>query len=339
MYGEGNTPTVPSMGIKVGWKGRSASPYAFICNRPEFGIALQVDGLAAADALNGPGLGNIYSVFGYFDRPLLTVKGFCLEYSAGYGLGFSFSKLYDPVSNPYNRLLSIPVNSHIQLGLQAKIDLSDKYYAGLGLWFNHNSNGAVNFPNRGTNAHLLALSIGMRNHRNSVFAAKPVDDGFRPGFQFDVMLSGGVMSNEAYWDYCFDNTGGGDNRYYLKYAFTTDVMYKYCRTHASGIGLDFFVTPFCKHISEYDGRGTDYEPMAFGVSIKHEMRYRNATLTAGLGRYIYDNDGIARNKKYYQMVLIKYHFPALWNTYTGLVLKAHKFMAAESIQISLGKSF
>ena len=69
------------------------------------------------------------------------------------------------------------------------------------------------------------------------------------------------------------------------------------------------------------------------------MCYRNLTVTAGVGRYLYDNDGLGRKKILYQMVNIKYHFPELADTYAGIVLKAHKFMAAESIQLCIGKRF
>jgi len=339
LYGEGVSPVIPTLGVKVGWRDRSASPYARLCRQPEYGIALQVDGLADATALNGPGMGNIYSLYGYFDRDVLQLGRFSLGYSGGYGLGLSFSHLYDPVTNPWNRLLSVPVNSHIAMGVQAKVILSSRYFAGLGFYFNHNSNGAVNFPNRGYNAFELSLALGMRDTHEPETPREWVDDGFKPHFQFDVQLSGGVMSNEAYWDYCFENTGGGDNMYYPKYAFTADCLYKYSRIHATGLGFDVFATPFYKQIAQYDGRGIDYDPIAYGISLRHEMRYRNVSLTAGLGRYLYDNDGIARNKKLYQLVLIKYHLPTLYDTYAGIILKAHKFMAAECIQLTLGKSF
>ena len=150
LYGEGVAPVIPVVGVKVGWRDMSSSPYASICKRPEYGLAIQVDGLADATALNGPGMGNIYSLYGYFDRNFIDYKGFTLGYSAGYGLGFSFSKLYDPLNNPWNRLLSVPVNSHIVVGVQAKIALSRRYNAGIGFYFNHNSNGAINFPTGGT---------------------------------------------------------------------------------------------------------------------------------------------------------------------------------------------
>ena len=55
--------------------------------------------------------------------------------------------------------------------------------------------------------------------------------------------------------------------------------------------------------------------------------------------YLYDNDGLGRNQKLYQMVNVRYHFPCLADTYAGIVLKAHKFMTAESIQLCIGKRF
>ncbi len=339
LYGE-SAPTIPSVGVKFGWKDYSDSPYAFICNHPEYGIAFQVDGIADAKAVNGPGLGNVYSVFGFFDRDIIRAGRFSFGYSGGFGLGICPSKLYDPETNPWNLIFSTPVNSHITFGLQAHYMLTQRYYTGVGFYFNHYSNGATNFPNRGFNGFELSLLFGMNAKEAEIAVPKePVDDGFRPHFQFDVQFSGGVMGNEAYYDYYVDNMGGGKNKHYPKFAFQADCLYKYCRTHATGIGLDLFVTPFCKHIAEYDGRGIDYDPVSVGISVQHEMSYRNLSLNVGVGRYLYDNDGLARNKILYQLVNIKYHFPDLADTYAGIVLKAHKFMAAESIQLCIGKRF
>ena len=94
IYGEGVAPIIPTVGLKIGWRDFSDSPYAFICNHPEWGIAFQMDGLGDAEAIDGPGLGNIYCLYGYFDRLLLQTSRFSLGYSAGFGLGCCFSKLY-----------------------------------------------------------------------------------------------------------------------------------------------------------------------------------------------------------------------------------------------------
>jgi hypothetical protein len=59
----------------------------------------------------------------------------------------------------------------------------------------------------------------------------------------------------------------------------------------------------------------------------------------GVGRYLHHHDGLARNKAFYQLVTVKYRFPQLGNMYTGIILKAHKFKAAECIQICVGKEF
>ncbi|MBO4557025.1 MAG: acyloxyacyl hydrolase [Bacteroidales bacterium] len=350
IFGEGVAPVIPTFGVNVGWRDYSDSPYAVICNHPEYGLAFQIDGLADAVAIDGPGLGNLYCLYGYFDRAFVQTDRFRLGYFAGFGLANCFSKRYDPVTNPKNLLISTMINSRIKFGIQTQYQFTKRYYAGIGFYFNHTSNGAVNFPNRGYNAYELTLSLGMRDKAE---IAKPVpavkDDGFKPKFQFDVQASAGVMSNEDYFDYREKSGLGGDNMYFPKYSFDADVLYKYCRTHATGIGLDLFVTPFCDEISKYlymyrlidnpEATKEEFEPVAVGISIVHEMCYRNLSVTAGLGRYLYDNDGLGRKKKLYQMVNIKYHFPELGDTYAGIVLKAHKFMAAESIQLCIGKRF
>ena len=39
------------------------------------------------------------------------------------------------------------------------------------------------------------------------------------------------------------------------------------------------------------------------------------------------------------MVTVKCYFPKFADTYAGVILKAHKFKAAESIQFCVGKRF
>ena len=106
-----------------------------------------------------------------------------------------------------------------------------------------------------------------------------------------------------------------------------------------GTGVDLVVTPFCDQIAEHDGRGEAYDPVSYGISILHELSYRNFSTMVGLGRYLHHHDGLARNKILYQLVTVKYYFPQLADMYTGIVLKAHKFKAAESIQVCIGKRF
>lgn len=340
LFGKNVAPAFPTFDVKLGWADYGSSPYASICKHPEVGVGFQFDGLAGVKAANGPGLGNIYSLYGYIDRPLLVLGGFSLGYSGEFGLGFMFNKRYDPVTNPWNVVISSPVNAHISLGLQVQYAVTPRYDAGIAFFFNHHSNGAVTFPNYGLNAFELALRIGMKSPGNLAEQHhESVDDGFKPGFQFGIQVSGGILSNEACFEKTLEETGAWVNNRYSKYSFEANVLYRYCRTHATGLGFDLFVTPFCDKIAEYDGLGETYGPVSCGFSILHELSYHNFATMVGLGRYLHHNDGLARNKTFYQLVTIKYYFPQLGDIYAGIILKAHKFKAAESIQLCVGKRF
>ena len=340
LFGENVAPAFPTFDIRLGWADYSPSPYASICKHPEMGVGFQFDGLADVMAANGPGMGNIYSLYGYIDRPLLVLGGFSFGYSGEFGVGLMFNKRYDPVTNPWNVVISTPVNAHISLGLQAQYAISERYDAGIGFFFNHHSNGAVSFPNYGLNAFELALRLGMKSPRGEAELHRgTVDDGFQRHFQFGIQVSGGIMSNEANYWRSIEEEGVWVNDRYPKYAVEVNALYRYCRTHATGLGVDLFVTPFCDEIAKHDGRGETYDPVSYGISVLHELSYRNFSTMVGLGRYLHHNDGLARNKILYQLVTVKYYFPAMADMYTGIVLKAHKFKAAESIQVCVGKRF
>ncbi len=337
LYGEGVSPVFPSFSARVGWQDMSGSPFAALCKHPEIGLNFQVDALSAFKTAKSPGIGNIYSLHGYFDRPVLVAGRFSLGYTLGLGLAMSFSNLYG--SNPANWLLSTPANVRISLGINTKVFVSKRVFLGLAASFNHSSNGAVKFPNRGVNAFEFSLLAGMKNRPSNADAAEIEDDGFRRKFVFELQLTGGVMSNEAYFEYRLEKDGVWDNVYRPKWSVQGAALYQYARMHASGLGVDMFVTPFCDEIARYDGRDTAYTPVSVGISLLHEARYRNLALMVGVGRYLYDNDGLARNKKYYQLVNVRYHLPQLWGMFVGCTLKAHKFRAAESVQFCLGKRF
>lgn len=340
LFGENVAPTFPTFDLRLGWTDNSASPFASILKHPEVGVGFQIDNLECIKAANGPGMGNIYSLYGYIDRPLLVLGGFSLGYSGEFGVGFMFKNRYDPVKNPWNMVISTPANAHISLGIQAQYAITPRYDAGIGFFFNHHSNGAVAFPNYGLNAFELALRVGMKSPRAPAEPDRePQDDGFKRGFQFGVQVSSGIMSNEANYWRSIEEEGIWVNDRYFKYAFEVNALYRYCRTHATGLGFDLFFTPFCDKIAEHDGRGESYEPVSYGISILHELSYYNFSIMVGLGRYIHHNDGLARNKILYQLVTVKYYFPKAGDLYTGIVLKAHKFKAAESIQLCLGKRF
>lgn len=340
LFGEKVAPVFPTFDVKLGWADNSSSPFASICKHPEVGIGFQFDGLAGVKAVNGPGMGNIYSLYGYFDRPFLTVGGFSLGYSGEFGLGFVFSRLYNPDTNPWNVMISSPVNAHISLGLQAQYALSRRFDVGIGLFFNHHSNGAVTFPNYGLNAFELAMRVGMKSPRSvEKQPLEPEDDGFKRRFQFAVQFSGGIMSNEASQLKTLEEKGTWENDRYFKYSFQVNAFYRYARTQASGLGFDLYVTPFCDKIAESDGQGLKYDPVSCGISVLHEMSYRDFSLMVGLGRYLHHNDGLEQAQVLYQMVTLKYYFPKAADIYLGIVLKAHRFRAAESIQFCLGKRF
>ena len=341
LFGENVAPTFTTFESRLGWTDESRSAFADICKHPEIGVGFQLDALQSIQAANGPGMGNIYSVYGYFDRPILVLGGFSFGYSGEFGLGFMFRNRYDPVVNPWNVVISSPVNAHISMGVQAQYDITPRYNAGIGFFFNHHSNGAVSFPNYGLNTFELALRVGMKAPRTQAAPAlePAVEKVFKRGFQFGLQVSSGIMSNEANYWRSIEEEGVWVNDRYFKFALDASVLYRYYPTQASGLGFDLFVTPFCDKIAEHDGRGETYVPVSYGISVLHELSYKDFSLMAGVGRYLHHHDGLARNKKLYQLVMVKYYFPQVGDIYTGIVLKAHKFMAAECIQVCVGKRF
>lgn len=96
LFGKDVAPSFPTFDLKFGWTDHSTSPYASIRKHPEVGIGFQLDALSTIKAANGPGMGNIYSIYGYIDRPLLVLGGFSLGYSGEFGVGLMFNNRFNP---------------------------------------------------------------------------------------------------------------------------------------------------------------------------------------------------------------------------------------------------
>lgn len=96
---------------------------------------------------------------GLFFEPLLMPRRrtyYALRFSAGLAY---LSRVYDPVSNPSNRYVSLPVSTQIGAGLTVHHRLTSLLHLTLTGQFMHISNGGTRQPNQGLNIPSLAVGL------------------------------------------------------------------------------------------------------------------------------------------------------------------------------------
>ena len=119
----------------------------------------------------------------------------------------------------------------------------------------------------------------------------------------------------------------------MAYSASADVMYRYARRWASGLGVDVFYGDYDKRVKEISVlRGYDetISPWSLGIAAKHEVFYHQLSLNVSLGFYLYRKMGTWAKEfetPYYERVGLNYSFPKFGGLKIGVNVKAHKTKA------------
>jgi len=281
--------------------------------------------------------GNILSLYGEFARPLLRRRRWELDYTLALGAGWSRHK-YNTQDNIDNELIGSRWLIYVGLGTHATFHFAHAWGVRLGLDFYHHSNGALNRPNKGLN--ILSPSVGLvyqPYYDASIKSAGSIRKPFRRYWYLNVAVGVGARTLEEEWQYTQFILNPDDADYrtsqfrlYTTLSMQADVMYRYARRWASGVGTDFFYA--CNAVGRINeinalvGQEGGAKPWSAGLAFKHEAFYRNLSFNASLGFYLYRKDGYMGEhlkKPYYERIGVNYAFPALGGLKAGFNVKAH----------------
>lgn len=137
-------------------------------------------------------LGNFYGSYAFIEFPFFKKSSYELCAKLGSGLAYT-SKVYDPLLNPKNALISSHVNTLICFGLKNKFTIN-RHQIILGIDLTHFSNGAYKVPNIGVNMPFISLGYGCKFKTNPT----PTDTSFKQSLPFQKLLFGmsAVYSNK-----------------------------------------------------------------------------------------------------------------------------------------------
>ncbi len=283
-------------------------------------------------------LGHFLTLYGAFDRPLLRCQRWQLAYTLRTGIAFG-NHPYNPRTNVDNELIGSRLTIYVGLGLLASYRLSPRHELVGGVLYGHHSNGALARPNKGENhiTPVVGIRSGLSHHKNSrpTYLVSPTPNSPRSPFprHWYAMLRLGVGGKTLLEDWQqtqFRTPPGAPDyrtshfRLYAAYSASADLMCRYARRWASGVGADVFYGTYYDHLPMPSSSPTS--PWSVGLALRHEAYYHQLSVDMSLGAYLFRRMGDhAREveKPYYERIGLSYHFPRWGGLRVGFSIKAH----------------
>ncbi len=291
-------------------------------------------------------LGNIITLYGKFSRPLWKNQHWQWSYYLGTGLGYSHTKYNttDCIDNEF-------IGSHWNIFFTAGTFLSYRITPNLnikgGIDFSHHSNGALYRPNKGFNSFgpFIALESNLGNSKQQegdkgateAESHSASTSSFQRYWFLELSVGGGAKTLLEDWQLTQFHTNPSDPNYrtskfsvYGAFSLQTDVMYRYARRWASGLGVDVFYGDYANRIAHLDAANgytqEPHSPWSVGIAMKHEVYYGNLSARMGVGYYLYRHMGVEAKtieKPYYERIGLFYTFHK-WNCIAiGFNVNAH----------------
>ena len=282
-------------------------------------------------------LGNTLSLYGTFQRAIHRNKHWETSYSLSGGIGYT-NKWYNKDNNIDNDFIGTPVLIYFGAGIHQTYRFAREWGVRASLEFVHHSNGALYRPNKGSNC--VGPSVGIvyypyyetfiREHGS--FQSAP----FKKFLYLDLTAGIGAKTLVEDWQITQfrtpktdPNYRTGDFKRYATYSLQANLMYRYARRWASGIGIDAFYNTYAPHIEQLEqkeGNIIDCKPWSFGIAGKHETFFHNLSVNVSLGTYLYRRMGSIDRElggRIYERIGVNYSFPSLNGLKLGINVKAH----------------
>lgn len=287
-------------------------------------------------------LGNTLSLYVSFRRPILRIRHWEVDYTLGAGLAWS-NRAYNPNDDIDNELIGSHINCYFNAGAHITYHFVPEWGIKMGVDFVHHSNGALDRPNKGSNAVGPTIGITYTPYYEAVRTAPRYAQRHVPFDQylylnFTVGAGMKALHEEYSWTQYKADPTDADYRtehfhHYAAYSVQMDFMWRYARRWASGIGFDVFYGTYHQRLAELDayrGKERTHSPWSLGVAGKHTVFYGQWSLPMEVGWYCFRRMGYnakISDKPYYERIGLHYHFAALSNISIGINVSAHAFKA------------
>lgn len=346
-------------------KGNNYSSYAFhVSYRADslratpsdlsFGYPVIEGGILVSDYSRSPlyhpssstsgNIGYMIGLYGKFCRDLFNTGSFRMGYTIANGIGVS-TRPYSYPDNQANEFIGSRFSIYFSTDLYAAYRFHPRFEVMLSGGLKHYSNSALGRPNKGANT--LGMALGMRYYPSADVTPryKVYNPSSSPLRRLELDLNAGCNLHTMIegWYYFLGDPSTRPSRFQVHPSFAASVsaMYRYHIKFSSGIGIDYIRPSYVSESTRLDtamgGKNQTYSPHILGVSLKHEIHYRQLSLSVGLGYYLHRELGHfdrLMSKPYYETIGLRYYIPHT-PLYVSYHVLAHLFRA-DSMQFGIG---
>ena len=323
------------------------SEAARLYGSPRVGVGFSYANMGSCECIPGSRLGDSFTLYARFDRPLLRLGAF----TAGYDLEFGAALMthhYDRFDNPDNQLYGGPYANHAKMGAYFRVQASRRLALQADINFRHNSTGRLFVPNGGVNSvsYGLVASYAVGDRTLKPGARRPAaGDPLEQEFRVALFAGGGIHRCMAEYD--ADRLLPPEQRQerytpWFKGSIGAEVDWRYSRRTSTGAQAEFWYLSNTEAIRRaddalYGPAARRYSPFAAGIGLIQDFYFGSLTAGIGVGAYLFKQSGKHEdNGRLYQKVYLRYYPPALKRVFAGAAIRAHYFGKADYIEFSIG---
>ncbi|SDM34258.1 acyloxyacyl hydrolase [Chryseobacterium taihuense] len=312
-----------------------------------FGRPYYGGGIVGFDYLKNNNMGSPFAVYGTFGGAIKETPTHSWNYETSGGFAFNWTP-YDLKKGYNNQTFGSSVSIYINLGANYKYYLGKHFDLGLGMNFNHFSNGALKLPNKGMNTFSPKLSLTYHFDERE-FAPKDTLSAFDKYSTLDVNVFGGVRHSIFYGkdpgfeDFDVDMIRKFEGKYHQNWGLETvyhrQVTYK--SSLGLGIGLMYDEDYNNKFYQDQDGviqstKRFEREQLLLNIFPSYRLSISKFAVQIQPGFYIFRKTIDRRYDKtfFYQRVGFQYTIGK--NFLIGIGLRSFKFHKADYIEWRLG---
>lgn len=273
--------------------------------------------------------GTSYVLYASLSRAFFrTRSGWSADYTFSSGMGYN-THIYNLKNNVDNLLFGSRLSVYFNAGLAVNYRYR-QYEFFVGPEFRHLSNGGVARPNKGINK--AGIGAGMRYYLqpyDSISFQRKHIPFKEKRLYLNIAYASGLRGAQGEWLYDANNhiwsKNDVDGIKYGKDGYTlchyhvvsTDLMYRYARRYASGIGLDVLYEPYNLYIEVQNESAvrSPKDQWSLGLAAKHEVYFRRLSMKMALGWYLSrpfnDYSNTADEYPFYERIGLRYNLPIL----------------------------